>query len=72
MYCNCGAMPPPVYRVLHDYPRTEKTGEVTQTADGTIKWNRALFVHKGYATSMEDAKAKFGGYPVLESIGRLQ
>lgn len=68
--CDCGAAG--IYRVLHDYPRTEKTGETTQTADGIIKWNRAEWVHKGYANSYEEAKAKFGGYPVLERIGRLQ
>ena len=65
--CDCGT-----YRVLHDYPRTEKTGETSMTPDGVVKWNRAEWRHKGYANSMEEAKEKFGGYPVLERIGRLQ
>jgi hypothetical protein len=70
-YCNCGAEGK--YRVLHDYPKTEKTGETTMTAEGSIKWNRvADWRHKGYANSMEDAKAIFGGYPVLEFVGRVQ
>jgi hypothetical protein len=60
--CDCG-----IYRVLHDYPRTEKIGESTMTPDGAVKWNRvAEWKCKGYANSMEEAKAKFGGYPVLE------
>lgn len=57
------------FRVLKDIPRLEKTGETTQTPEGLIRWNRVSeWIHVGYAESMEDAKAKFGGYPVLERI----
>jgi hypothetical protein len=70
--CDCGAVNG-MYRVLKDYPRTEKTGETQQTAEGTIRWQRVTeWPHLGYATSMEDAKMKFGGYPVLEYIGTVQ
>lgn len=61
-----------VYRVLLDYPRMERSGETTQTPDGTIKWNRvSSWGHRGYANSMEEAKEKFGGYPVLELVGSV-
>lgn len=59
------------FRVLKDYPKVEKTGETTQTPDGLIKWNRAEWIHQGYAESFEEAKAKFGGYPVLERVGAV-
>lgn len=60
------------YRVLHDYPRTEKTGDTTQTPDGLVRWNRvAEWPHKGYARDMEHAKEQFGGYPVLEECGEV-
>lgn len=59
-----------MFRVLR--PKYIKTGETTQTPDGLIKWNAVEWVHQGYAESLEEAKAKFGGYPVLELVGRLQ
>jgi hypothetical protein len=66
--CDCGAEQSQ-YRVLKDYPRTEKTGETTQTPEGLIRWQRvASWAHVGYANNMADAKAKFGGCPVLEQI----
>lgn len=57
-----------MYRVLK--PRYEKTGEVTQTPEGPMRWHRVIWVDVGMARDMPDAKAKFGGYPVLEFIGR--
>ena len=62
-----------MFRVLKDMPRTEKTGEATQTPDGLIRWRRvAEWPHQGFAENMAEAKAKFGGYPVLEWVGTLQ
>lgn len=65
---DCGAGTG-VYRVLK--PRYSKTGETTQTPDGLIKWYRVDWVDLGVANSYEEARAKFGGRPVLERIGRL-
>lgn len=60
------------YRVLKDCPRLEKTGETTQTPDGLIRWHRVSeWIHQGFAADMQDAKAKFGGYPVLEFVGSV-
>ena len=48
----------------------ERTGEVTQSSDGTaIHWSRVCWLPRGLADSMEDAKNKHGGSPVLEWIG---
>lgn len=61
------------FRVLKDYPKLEKTGETTQTPEGLIRWHRVKeWEHVGYADSFEDAKEKFGGYPVLEWCGKVQ
>jgi hypothetical protein len=58
-----------MYRVLRDYPRTERTGEVTVTPDGTTRWHAVTdWPVLGTAKDMAEAKAKFGGYPVLEQI----
>lgn len=60
------------FRVLKDYPRTEKTGETQQTPDGLIRWQRVIeWPHLGFAENMAEAKAKFGGYPVLEFVGSV-
>lgn len=65
--CDCGIG---VYRVLK--PRYEKTGEVTQTPEGPIRWYRVDWIHQGYADNYADARARFGGRPVLEYVGKLQ
>lgn len=59
-------------------PVYEKTGEVTMTPDGLVRWFRAEMRHLGYAKDMQDALDKFprckaNGYsPVLEWVGPLQ
>jgi hypothetical protein len=62
-----------MYRVLK--PRCERTGEVTTTPDGEIKWQRvAEWIELGFATDMADAVRQFprdlfNGYsPVLEPV----
>lgn len=62
-----------MFRVLSPAPKTEKTGEFTQTPEGKIHWHRVTeWPHLGYAESMEEAREKFGGRPVLEWAGKLQ
>jgi hypothetical protein len=63
--CDCGAEP---YRVYRCRPTTERTGEVTTNEDGTLtKWHRVKeWRLLGTAAGYEDAKRKFGGYPVVE------
>lgn len=63
--CDCGAEP---YRVYHDRPITEKTGQTSIGEDGkTVHWHRVKeWRLLGTAASFADAKRKFGGYPVVE------
>jgi hypothetical protein len=69
--CDCGITG--IYRVLATAPKTEKTGEASMSPEGLIRWHRVVeWRHLGYADSYEDARARFGGRPVLELIGRLQ
>ena len=59
-----------MYRVLRSHPLTERTGEVTYGSDGEpIKWHRVTsWPVLGTAKSYHEARAKFGGRPVLEPI----
>ena len=68
--CDCGSEQYMAYRCA---PVCEKTGETSLDEDGrVIRWQRvARWVALGTANSMAHAKAKFGGYPVLERIGRV-
>lgn len=70
--CDCGLTG--LYRVLATVPNMVKTGEVTQTHEGPMRWHRVTsWTHLGYADSYEDARQRFGGRPVLEFVGgRLQ
>jgi hypothetical protein len=68
--CDCGVEPYKVYRCA---PVCEKTGESSLDEEGrVVKWQRVVrWVELGTAADMQHAKRKFGGYPVLEYIGRL-
>ncbi len=50
-------------------PRYERTGEILYRGDGSqIPIERvAEWQVLGHATNMSDAKAQFGGYPVLQA-----
>ena len=51
-------------------PVFQKTGQPTPwncPAEPSV-WHRVEWTQIGTATSMEDAKRKFGGHPVLEEI----
>ena len=62
-----------MYRVLT--PIFEKTGEVTYKTVGNgtyqTQWERVTWIERGLAADMEDAKAKFGGSPVLDWIRQI-
>lgn len=67
--CDCGITS--VYRVLSTAPKTERTGDVTPTPEGLIRWQRVTdWPCVGYADSYEDARRRFGGRPVLELVRR--
>jgi hypothetical protein len=59
-----------MYRVL--YPVYRKTGERISVTNGTRTSELDVFAvtwrQTGLAGSMEEAKRRFGGYPVLEPI----
>jgi hypothetical protein len=62
-----------MYRVLSTRPQTERSGEVTHSPEGEIKWHRVkAWPELGTAKDMQEAREKFGGRPVLQWIGRLQ
>lgn len=66
MACDCGIEP---YIAYHAIPVLEKTGQSGFDEGHVIRWYRVVrWVELGTATSMEHAKRKFGGYPVLEHI----
>ena len=46
-------------------PLNDKTLIVDKGRAVTVNWHRAVLVQVGYAESMADAKAKFGGAPML-------
>lgn len=60
-----------MYRALK--PRYEPTGEVTQRQDGgVIAWERvAEWKDLGLVESLDEAKRRFGGSPVLEHISNV-
>ncbi len=58
-----------MYRVLE--PVYTKTGEVTMTKDGPLRWHTVQWRDIGAAENLEDAKRKYGGYPVLEPMPTL-
>jgi hypothetical protein len=56
------------YRVLR--PFYERTGETQHSAEGkTVHIQQVRWIEVGRASSMQDAKDRFGGYPVLEAVG---
>ncbi len=64
--CDCGAER---YRVYHCSPMAEKTGETSMDNESgrVLRWHRITgWRLLGTAASMEHAKAKFSGHPVLE------
>ena len=69
--CDCGALP--MFRVLK--PIYERTGDVSHTPEGEVKWWRVKQWHEvGLAASMAEAVARYGwtektGFaPVLEPL----
>jgi hypothetical protein len=63
--CDCGVEPFIAYKAA---PYCERTGETSLDDDGrVVRWQRAVkWIRLGTAADMAQAKAKFGGYPVLE------
>jgi hypothetical protein len=55
-----------MYNVLT--PKYHKTGETVTTPRGETDVYAVTWRVLGIAFSMEDAKRRFGGYPVLEPI----
>lgn len=53
-----------MYRVLK--PVYTKTGEVTYSTEGPMRWHTVEWQDIGRAEDLDDAKRKYGGYPVLE------
>lgn len=65
-----------LYRVLQSRPITLRTGKVDREMENgrmvEIHWERVVtWLEQGTAHSMDDAKRKFGGSPVLEPIDSI-
>lgn len=62
-----------MYRALNTQPWTRPTGEVERTKAGEeIRWHKISgWKELGLVQSMQEAKDKFGGSPVLEDIGEI-
>jgi hypothetical protein len=61
-----------MFKVLATRPKTERSGEVTPSPEGEIKWHRVKdWPELGTAKDYEEARRKFGGRPVLEHIGNI-
>lgn len=55
------------FRVLR--PFYERTGETQYSAEGkTVHIQQVRWIEIGRAGSMQEAKERFGGYPVLEAV----
>ncbi len=58
-----------MYRALSTAPQTTPTGAVEKTKDGEIRWHKVTgWRELGIVKSLAEAKAKYGGSPVLEVI----
>lgn len=45
-----------------------KTIELIRGKETEVTWERAHWLERGVVSSLEEAKSKFGGSPVLEEI----
>jgi hypothetical protein len=65
-----------MYQVLSTRPITERTGEKSQARDAegnirTVHWEEVTtWPILGMAKDYDEARAKFGGRPVLQWIGK--
>lgn len=60
------------YRALSTQPSTVPSGETQRTPEGEIRWHKVWWWKQfGECNSLEEAKAKWGGSPVLQEMAGL-